>query len=157
MTDKKDASSKSFDLTIKVIDEQTNKPVNKIVPIEIKRVKVKNLNEVTRAFTPFVAEFERIVKANKGLPESELLALIGSYTDETVMLASVLTDQTPAFYRELEPLEMLTVMQEVVAHSGDFFMRQIFIPLKQLGAQLALLGTTAYYHSTKSDSENSTS
>lgn len=125
--------------------------------ITIKRVKVKNLNEVTRAFTPFVAEFERIVKANKGLPESELLALIGSYTDETVILASVLTDQTPTFYRELEPLEMLTVMQEVVAHSGDFFMRQIFIPLKQLGAQLALLGSTAYYHSTKSDSENPTS
>ncbi|MEK6203265.1 MAG: hypothetical protein N2B04_04345 [Psychrobacter sp.] len=125
--------------------------------ITINRVKVKNLNEVTRAFTPFVAEFERIVKANKGLPESELLALIGSYTDETVILASVLTDQTPTFYRELEPLEMLTVMQEVVAHSGDFFMRQIFMPLKSLGAQLALLGSTAYYHSTKSDSENPTS
>ena len=121
--------------------------------ITIKRVKVKNLNEVTRAFTPFVAEFERIVKAHKGLPESELLALIGSYTDEAVVLASVLTDQPPNFYRELEPLEMLTVMQEVVAHSGDFFMRQIFMPLKQLGAQLALLGTTAYYHSTKLDSE----
>ena len=114
--------------------------------ITIKRVKVKNLNEVTRAFTPFVAEFERIVKANKGLPESELLALIGSYTD-----------QTPTFYRELEPLEMLQVMQEVVAHSGDFFMRQIFIPLKSLGAQLALLGSTAYYHSTKSDSESTMS
>ena len=125
--------------------------------ITIKRVKVKNLNEVTRAFTPFVAEFERIVKANKGLPESELLALIGSYTDETVILASVLTDQTPTFYRELEPLEMLQVMQEVVAHSGDFFMRQIFMPLKSLGAQLALLGSTAYYHSTKSDSEKPTS
>tara|TARA_R110002126_G_scaffold151295_3_gene298311 strand:+ start:13176 stop:13598 length:423 start_codon:yes stop_codon:yes gene_type:complete len=121
--------------------------------ITIKRVKVKNLNEVTRAFTPFVAEFERIVKANKGLPESELLALIGSYTDETVILASVLTDQPPTFYRELEPLEMLQVMQEVVAHSGDFFMRQIFMPLKSLGAQLALLGSTAYYHSTKSDLE----
>ena len=121
--------------------------------ITIKRVKVKNLNEVTRAFMPFVAEFERIVKANKGLPESELLSLIGSYTDEAVILASVLTDQPPSFYRELEPLEMLTVMQEVVAHSGDFFMRQIFMPLKQLGAQLALLGTTAYYHSTKSDLE----
>ena len=91
------------------------------------------------------------------MPESELLALIGSYTDETVILASVLTDQTPAFYRELEPLEMLTVMQEVVAHSGDFFMRQIFIPLKSLGAQLALLGSTAYYHSTKSDSESTMS
>lgn len=122
--------------------------------ITIKRVKVKNLNEVTRAFAPFVAEFERIVKANKGMPESELLALIGSYTDETVVLASTLTDQPPTFYRELEPLEMLTVMQEVVAHSGDFFMRQIFIPLKQLGAQLALLGSTAYYHSTKSDLES---
>lgn len=121
--------------------------------VTIKRVKVKNLNEVTRAFTPFVAEFERIVKANKGLPESELLSLIGSYTDEAVILASVLTDQPPNFYRELEPLEMLQVMQEVVAHSGDFFMRQIFIPLNQLGAQLALLGTTAYYHSTKSDLE----
>lgn len=151
MTDKKDASSKSFELIIKVIDEQTNKPVNKIVPIEIKRVKVKNLHEVTRAFTPFIAEFERIVKANKGLPESELLALIGSYTDETVILASVLTDQSPSFYRELEPLEMLQVMQEVVAHSGDFFMRQIFIPLKQLGAQLSTLGLTAYSLSTKSD------
>lgn len=125
--------------------------------IEIKRVKVKNLHEVTRAFTPFVAEFERIVKANKGMPESELLALIGTFTNETVILASVLTDQSPSFYRELEPLEMLQVMQEVVAHSGDFFMRQIFIPLKQLGAQLALLGTTAYYHSTKSDSESQTS
>ena len=121
--------------------------------ITIKRVKVKNLNEVTRAFTPFVAEFERIVKANKGMPESELMALIGTFTDETVVLASVLTDQPPSFYRELEPLEMLTVMREVVAHSGDFFMRQIFMPLKQLGAQLALLGTTAYYHSTKSDLE----
>ena len=125
--------------------------------ITIKRVKVKSLNEVTRAFAPFVAEFERIVKANKGMPESELLALIGSYTDEAVVLASTLTDQPPIFYRELEPLEMLTVMQEVVAHSGDFFMRQIFIPLKQLGVQLALLGSTAYYHSTKSDSENPTS
>ncbi|MGP5221973.1 hypothetical protein [Psychrobacter celer] len=125
--------------------------------ITIKRVKVKNLHEVTRAFTPFVAEFERIVKANKGMPESELLALIGSYTDETVVLASVLTDQPPSFYRELEPLEMLQVMREVVAHSGDFFMRQIFMPLKQLGAQLALLGTTAYYHSTASDSEKPTS
>lgn len=154
MTDKKDASSKSFDLIIKVIDEQTNKPVNKIVPIEIKRVKVKNLHEVTRAFTPFVAEFERIVKANKGMPESELMSLIGTFTDETVILASTLTDQPPSFYRELEPLEMLQVMQEVVAHSGDFFMRQIFIPLKQLGAQLSILGTTAYYHSTKSDSES---
>ncbi|WP_420229027.1 hypothetical protein ACOBWA_08375 [Psychrobacter sp. ER1] len=143
MTDKKDDSVK----TIKVAGQE----------IAIKRVKVKNLNEVTRAFTPFVAEFERIVKANKGLPESELLALIGSYTDETVILASVLTDQTPTFYRELEPLEMLTVMQEVVAHSGDFFMRQIFMPLKSLGAQLALLGSTAYYHSTKSDSESTMS
>ena len=144
MTDiKKDDSIK----TIKVAGQE----------IAINRVKVKNLNEVTRAFTPFVAEFERIVKANKGLPESELLALIGSYTDETVILASVLTDQTPTFYRELEPLEMLQVMQEVVAHSGDFFMRQIFIPLKSLGAQLALLGSTAYYHSTKSDSESTMS
>ena len=35
--------------------------------ITIKRVKVKNLNDVTRAFTPFVAEFERIVKANNCL------------------------------------------------------------------------------------------
>ena len=140
MTDKKDDSVK----TIKVAGQE----------IVINRVKVKNLHEVTRAFTPFVAEFERIVKANKGLPESELLALIGSYTDEAVVLASVLTDQPPSFYRELEPLEMLTVMQEVVAHSGDFFMRQIFMPLKQLGAQLALLGTTAYYHSTKLDSES---
>lgn len=143
MTDKKDDSVK----TIKAAGQE----------IVINRVKVKNLNEVTRAFTPFVAEFERIVKANKGLPESELLALIGSYTDETVILASVLTDQPPNFYRELEPLEMMTVMQEVVAHSGDFFMRQIFMPLKSLGAQLALLGTTAYYHSTKSDSESTTS
>ncbi|WP_299329755.1 hypothetical protein [uncultured Psychrobacter sp.] len=139
MTDKKDDSVK----TINVAGRE----------IVINRVKVKNLNEVTRAFTPFVAEFERIVKANKGLPESDLLALIGSYTDETVILASVLTDQPPSFYRELEPLEMLQVMQEVVAHSGDFFMRQIFMPLKNLGAQLALLGTTVYYHSTKSDSE----
>lgn len=143
MIDKKDDSVK----TIKVSGQE----------IAINRVKVKNLHEVTRAFTPFVAEFERIVKANKGLPESELLALIGSYTDETVILASVLTDQTPAFYRELEPLEMLTVMQEVVAHSGDFFMRQIFMPLKSLGAQLALLGSTAYYHSTKSDLESTMS
>ena len=142
MTDKKDDSVK----TIKVAGQE----------ITIKRVKVKNLNEVTRAFTPFVAEFERIVKANKGLPESELLGLIGSYTDETVILASVLTDQPPSFYRELEPLEMLQVMQEVVAHSGDFFMRQIFMPLKQLGAQLALLGTTAYSLSTASDSEKPT-
>lgn len=144
MTDiKKDDSVK----TIKVAGQE----------ITIKRVRVKNLNEVTRAFTPFVAEFERIVKANKGMPESELLALIGSYTDEAVVLASTLTDQPPTFYRELEPLEMLIVMQEVVAHSGDFFMRQIFIPLKQLGAQLALLGSTAYYHSTKSDLEKPTS
>ena len=144
MTDiKKDDSVK----TIKVAGQE----------IEIKRVKVKNLHEVTRAFTPFVAEFERIVKAKKGMPESELMALIGTFTDETVILASTLTDQPPSFYRELEPLEMLQVMQEVVAHSGDFFMRQIFIPLKQLGAQLHLLGTTAYYHSTKSDLENPTS
>lgn len=124
--------------------------------IEIRRVKVKNLNEVTRAFTPFVAEFERIVKANKGLPDSELLNLIGSYTDETVLLASVLTDQNPAFYRELEPLQLLQVMQEVVAHSGDFFMQQIFTPLKQLGAQIHLLGTIAYSRSTASDSESLT-
>ena len=144
MTDiKKDDSVK----TIKVAGQE----------IAINRVKVKNLHEVTRAFTPFVAEFERIIKANKGMPESELMALIGTFTDETVILASTLTDQPPNFYRELEPLEMLQVMQEVVAHSGDFFMRQIFIPLKQLGAQLHLLGTTAYYHSTKSDSENPTS
>ncbi len=143
MTDKKDDSIK----TIKVAGQE----------IIINRVKVKNLNDVTRAFTPFVAEFERIVKAKKGMPESELMALIGTFTDETVVLASVLTDQPPSFYRELEPLEMLTVMQEVVAHSGDFFMRQIFIPLKQLGAQIHLLGTTAYYHSTKSDSESQTS
>ena len=144
MTDiKKDDSVK----TIKVAGQE----------IVINRVKVKNLHEVTRAFTPFVAEFERIVKAKKGMPESELMALIGTFTDETVILAATLTDQPPSFYRELEPLEMLQVMQEVVAHSGDFFMRQIFIPLKQLGAQLALLGTTAYYHSTKSESENPTS
>ena len=141
MTDiKKDDSVK----TIKVAGQE----------IAINRVKVKNLHEVTRAFTPFVAEFERIVKTKKGMPESELMALIGTFTDETVILASTLTDQPPSFYRELEPLEMLQVMQEVVAHSGDFFMRQIFIPLKQLGAQLALLGTTAYYHSTKSESES---
>ena len=116
--------------------------------IAIKRVKVRNLNEVTRAFTPFVAEFERIVKDKKGLPDSELLSLIGSYTDEVVLLAVVLTDQNAEFYRELEPLQLLTVMQEVVAHSGDFFMRQIFIPLKQLGAQLSTLGLTAYSLST---------
>lgn len=156
MTDKKDDIDYSFDLTYSVWSGDTKKLEKHKKDIGVKRVKVKNLNEVTRAFTPFVAEFERIVKANKGLPESELLALIGSYTDETVILASVLTDQTPTFYRELEPLEMLTVMQEVVAHSGDFFMRQIFIPLKQLGAQLAILGTTAYYHSTKSDLESET-
>ena len=141
MTDiKKDDSVK----TIKVAGQE----------IVINRVKVKNLHEVTRAFTPFVAEFERIVKAKKGMPESELMALIGTFTDETVILASTLTDQPPSFYRELEPLEMLTVMQEVVAHSGDFFMRQIFIPLKQLGAQINLLGSTAYYHSTKLESES---
>lgn len=125
--------------------------------ITINRVKVKNLHEVTRAFTPFVAEFERIVKAKKGMPESELMALIGTFTDETVILASTLTDQPPSFYRELEPLEMLQVMQEVVSHSGDFFMRQIFIPLKQLGAQINLLGSTAYYHSTKLESEKTMS
>ena len=140
MTDKKDDSLK----VIKVAGQE----------IAINRVKVKNLHEVTRAFTPFVAEFERIVKAKKGMPESELMALIGTFTDETVILASTLTDQPPSFYRELEPLEMLTVMQEVVSHSGDFFMRQIFIPLKQLGAQINLLGSTAYYHSTKLESEN---
>ena len=141
MTDiKKDDSIK----TIKVAGQE----------IVINRVKVKNLHEVTRAFTPFVAEFERIVKAKKGMPESELMALIGTFTDETVILASTLTDQPPGFYRELEPLEMLTVMQEVVAHSGDFFMRQIFMPLKQLGAQINLLGSTAYYHSTKLESES---
>ena len=140
MTDiKKDDSVK----TIKVAGQE----------IVINRVKVKNLHDVTRAFTPFVAEFERIVKAKKGMPESELMALIGTFTDETVILASTLTDQPPSFYRELEPLEMLTVMQEVVSHSGDFFMRQIFIPLKQLGAQINLLGSTAYYHSTKLESE----
>ena len=141
MTDiKKDDSVK----TIKVAGQE----------IAINRVKVKNLHEVTRAFTPFVAEFERIVKAKKGMPESELMALIGTFTDETVILASTLTDQPPSFYRELEPLEMLQVMQEIVAHSGDFFMRQIFIPLKQLGAQINLLGSTAYYHSTKLESES---
>ena len=140
MTDKKDDSVK----TIKVAGQE----------IVINRVKVKNLHEVTRAFTPFVAEFERIVKAKKGMPESELMALIGTFTDETVILASTLTDQPPSFYRELEPLEMLQVMQEVVSHSGDFFMRQIFIPLKQLGAQINLLGSTAYYHSTKLESES---
>lgn len=141
MTDiKKDDSVK----TIKVAGQE----------IAINRVKVKNLHEVTRAFTPFVAEFERIVKAKKGMPESELMALIGTFTDETVILASTLTDQPPSFYRELEPLEMLQVMQEVVSHSGDFFMRQIFIPLKQLGAQINLLGSTAYYHSTKLESES---
>ena len=140
MTDKKDDSLK----VIKVAGQD----------IAINRVKVKNLHEVTRAFTPFVAEFERIVKAKKGMPESELMALIGTFTDETVILASTLTDQPPSFYRELEPLEMLTVMQEVVSHSGDFFMRQIFMPLKQLGAQINLLGSTAYYHSTKLESEN---
>jgi hypothetical protein len=143
----------SFELTYSVWNKDTKKLENKKKDVGVKRVKVKNLNEVTRAFTPFVAEFERIIKANNGMPESELLSLIGSYTDETVILASVLTDQSPAFYRELEPLEMLQVMQEVVAHSGDFFMRQIFMPLKSLGAQLALLGSTAYYHSTKSDLE----
>ena len=157
MIDKKDGIDYSFELTYSVWNKDTKKLEKHKKDIGVKRVKVKNLNEVTRAFTPFVAEFERIIKANKGLPESELLALIGSYTDEAVVLASTLTDQTPTFYRELEPLEMLTVMQEVVAHSGDFFMRQIFIPLKQLGAQLALLGSTAYYHSTKSDLENPTS
>lgn len=119
--------------------------------ITIKRVKVRNLNEVTRAFTPFVADFERIVKDKKGLPDSELLSLIGSYTDEVVLLAVVLTDQNAEFYRELEPLQLLQVMQEVVAFSGDFFMRQIFTPLKQLGAQLSTLGLTAYSLSTKLD------
>ncbi|AAZ18877.1 hypothetical protein Psyc_1024 [Psychrobacter arcticus 273-4] len=144
MTDiKKDDSSK----IIKVAGQE----------IVIKRVKVKNLTEVTRAFQPFVAEFERIVKAKKGMPESELMALIGTFADEAVILATILTDQSPSFYQELDPLDFFTVMQEVVAFSGDFFMRQIFTPLKQLGAQLALLGSTAYYHSTKSDSENLTS
>lgn len=117
--------------------------------IEIKRVKVKNLNEVTRSFQPFVKEFDRIIKANKAMPDDELMTLIGRFTDEAVILASVLTDKPPSFYRELEPLEFFEVMQEVVAHSGDFFLRQIFIPLKQLGAQINLLGTTALYHSTK--------
>ena len=157
MTDKTDDIDYNFELTYSVWNKDTKKLEKHKKDIGVTRVKVKNLNEVTRAFTPFVAEFERIVKANKGLSESELLALIGSYTDETVILASVLTDQAPTFYRELEPLEMLQVMQEVVAHSGDFFMRQIFMPLKSLGAQLALLGSTAYYHSTKSDLESTTS
>ena len=157
MIDKTDDIDYSFELKYSVWNKDTKKLEKQKKDVGVKRVKVKNLNEVTRAFTPFVAEFERIVKAKKGMPESELLALIGSYTDETVILASVLTDQTPTFYRELEPLEMLQVMQEVVAHSGDFFMRQIFMPLKSLGAQLALLGSTAYYHSTKSDSESTMS
>ena len=144
MTDiKKDDGSK----VIKVADQE----------ITIKRVKVKNLTEVTRAFQPFVKEFDRIVKAKKSMPQDELMNLIGTFADEAVLLATVLTDQSSEFYRELEPLDFFTVMQEVVAHSGDFFLRQIFTPLKQLGAQLALLGTTAYYHSTKSDSENTTS
>lgn len=144
MTDiKKDDGSK----VIKVADQE----------ITIKRVKVKNLTEVTRAFQPFVKEFDRIVKAKKSMPQDELMNLIGTFADEAVLLATVLTDQSSEFYRELEPLDFFTVMQEVVAHSGDFFLRQIFTPLKQLGAQLALLGTTAYYHSTKSDLESMTS
>ncbi|MGP5541573.1 hypothetical protein [uncultured Psychrobacter sp.] len=144
MTDiKKDDGSK----VIKVADQE----------ITINRVKVKNLTEVTRAFQPFVKEFDRIVKAKKSMPQDELMNLIGAFADEAVLLATVLTDQSSEFYRELEPLDFFTVMQEVVAHSGDFFLRQIFTPLKQLGAQLALLGTTAYYHSTKSDLENPTS
>lgn len=137
MTEIKDDGAK----TIKVADKE----------IKINRVKVKNLNEVTRAFQPFVKEFDRIVTAKKSMPDDELMTLIGTFTDEAVLLASVLTDQPPTFYRELEPLEFFTVMQEVVAHSGDFFLRQIFMPLKKLGAQLQLLGTTASYHSTKSE------
>jgi hypothetical protein len=144
MTDiKKDDSSK----VIEVVGQE----------ITINRVKVKNLTEVTRAFQPFVKEFERIVKAKKSMPQDELMNLIGTFADEAVLLATVLTDQSSEFYRELEPLDFFTVMQEVVAHSGDFFLRQVFTPLKQLGAQLALLGTTAYYHSTASDSESTMS
>ena len=134
---KKDDSSKS----IEVAGQE----------IEIKRVKMKNLTEVTRAFQPFVKEFDRIVTAKKGMPQDELMSLIGTFADESILLASVLTDQPPSFYRELDPLDFFTVMQEVVGHSGDFFLRQIFMPLRKLGAQLQLLGTTAYYHSTKSD------
>ncbi len=122
--------------------------------IAIKRVKVKNLTEVTRAFQPFVKEFDRIITAKKSMPQDELMTLIGTFADEAVMLATVLTDQNSEFYRNLDPLDFFTVMQEVVAHSGDFFLRQIFMPLRKLGAQLQLLGTTASYHSTESDLES---
>lgn len=121
--------------------------------IEIKRVKVRNLTEVTRAFQPFVKEFDRIVTAKKSMPDDELMGLIGSFADEAVMLATVLTDQNSEFYRNLDPLDFFTAMQELVAHSGDFFLRQIFTPLKKLGAQLSILGTTASYHSTELDLE----
>ena len=138
MTDfKKDDSSK----TIKVAGQE----------IEIKRVKVKNLSQVTRAFQPFVKEFDRIVTSKKSMPQDELMALIGTFVDEAVILDTVLTDQNSEFYSNLDPLDFFTVMQEVVAFSGDFFMRQIFMPLRKLGAQLQLLGTTASYHSTKLD------
>lgn len=141
MTDiKKDDSEK----TIKVAGQE----------IAIKRVKVKNLSQVTRAFQPFVKEFDRIVTAKKSMPQDELMTLIGTFADEAVILAAVLTDQNSEFYRNLDPLDFFKVIQEVVAHSGDFFLRQIFMPLRNLGAQLQLLGTTAYYHSTESGLES---
>ena len=153
MTDKKDDFDYSFELTYNVWNKELKQLEEKKRDIGVKRVKVKNLTEVTRAFQPFVKDFDRIVTANKSMPDDELMGLIGSFTDEAVMLATVLTDQNTNFYQELEPLALFTVMQELVAHSGDFFLRQIFMPLKKLGAQLQLLGTTASYHSTESDLE----
>ncbi|WP_131667365.1 hypothetical protein [Psychrobacter pygoscelis] len=115
--------------------------------IEIKRVKMGNLPEVTRAFQPFVKEFENIVNAHNTVSNGDLLGLISSFSDNAVMLAAILTDKPPSFYRELEPLEFLHVMQTLISHSGDFFLTQIFTPLIQIGKQLNTLGTTAYLNS----------
>jgi len=135
MNDTKDNSTTSIEVAGEVI--------------EIKRVKMRDLTEVTRAFQPFVKEFERIVKANNSIANSDLLALVGNFADETVMLATVLTDKPGEFYRELEPLDFLKVMQALVSHSGDFFLTQIFTPLLSLGEQLSTLGMTAYSNSQK--------
>lgn len=132
-------------MTIKIGDDE----------ITIKRVKMKNLTEVTRAFSPFLKEFERIVKADKVMDNSALLQLVGSYADETIMLATVLTNKPSSYYKELEPLEFLQVMQSLVSFSGDFFLTQIFMPLIQIGQTINTLGTTAYYASQNMDSEPS--
>jgi hypothetical protein len=132
-----------------------NKVLDEIetVDVKIKKVVMKNLSEVTRAFMPFVDDFESIVDKDKGLTQTDMLDLISKHSNHTMALATILTNKEYEFFEELEPIEFFKVMSGIVEYSGDFFLTQILIPSQKLAKRIILLGLTANSYSKNTATE----